>query len=55
MDNVNVFTSEASRCLDVAYPIIGEVYFLVFIEAKQNNFMEGWEQCVAGLLAALKD
>jgi len=27
MDNVDVFTSEASRCVDVAYPIIGEVYF----------------------------
>jgi len=28
---------------------------LVVVEAKQNNFMEGWGQCVAELLAVHKD
>ncbi|WP_089728984.1 hypothetical protein [Candidatus Thiosymbion oneisti] len=97
LDNIDVFTSEASRCENVIYPIIREVYknfvdrytlwshksisidnkltgtpdylistkselgktvlglpVLVVVEAKQNNFMEGWGQCAAELLAAQK-
>jgi len=97
LDNIDVFTSEASRCENVIYPIIREVYksfvdrytlwshksiriddkltgtpdylistkselgktvlglpVLVVVEAKQNNFMESWGQCVAELLAVQK-
>jgi len=97
LDNIDVFTSEASRCENVIYPIIREVYknyvdrytlwshksisiddkltgtpdylistkselgktvlglpVLVVVEAKQNNFMEGWGQCAAELLAVQK-
>lgn len=97
LDNIDVFTSEASRCENVIYPVIREVYksfadrytlwshksisvdskltgtpdylvatkselgktvlglpVLVVVEAKQNNFMEGWGQCAAELLAAQK-
>lgn len=95
LDNMDVFTSESSRCENVIYPIIREVYknfvdrytlwshksigvddkltgtpdylistrselgktvlglpVLVVVEAKQNNFIEGWGQCAAELLAA---
>jgi len=96
-ENIDVFTSEASRCENVIYPAIREVYknfiehytiwshksiryddkltgtpdylistkselgktvlglpILVVVEAKQNNFIEGWGQCLAELLAAQK-
>jgi hypothetical protein len=96
-DYIDVFTSEASRCENVIYPIIREVYkdfvddytlwshkfiqydekltgtpdylistqselgktvlgfpILVVVEAKQNNFIQGWGQCLAGLVAAQK-
>ncbi len=95
LDNIDVFSSEASRCENVIYPILREVYknfvdrytlwshksisydnkltgtpdylistkselgktvlglpVLVVVEAKQNNFIEGWGQCLAELLAA---
>lgn len=93
--NIDVFSSEASRCENVIYPIIRDVYkhytekfslwshksiaydavltgtpdyiiatkselgktvmgipIIVVVEAKQNNFTEGWGQCLAELLAA---
>lgn len=96
-EHIDIFTSEASRCENVIYPIIREVYknfvdrytlwshksiryddqltgtpdylistksqlgktvlglpILVVVEAKQNNFTEGWGQCLAELLAAQK-
>lgn len=95
--NMDVFTSEASRCENVIYPILREIYklfvgryslwshksitydsdltgipdyivstkselgktvlglpIIVVTEAKQNNFMEGWGQCLAELLASQK-
>lgn len=97
LENIDVFTSEASRCENVIYPILREVYksfvdqytlwshksitydhkltgtpdylistkselgktilglpLLVVVEAKQNNFIEGWGQCLAELIAAQK-
>ncbi len=97
LDNIDVFSSEASRCENVIYPVIREVYknfadrytlwshksisvdhkltgtpdylistkselgktvlglpILVIAEAKQNNFVEGWGQCLAELVAAQK-
>jgi len=97
LDNIDVFASEASRCENVIYPVMREVYknfvdrytlwshksisidntltgtpdylistrselgktvlglpVLVVVEAKQNNFVEGWGQCVAELLAVQK-
>jgi hypothetical protein len=96
-ENIDVFTSEASRCENVIYPILREVYksfahkytlwshksitydnkltgtpdylistkselgktilglpLVVVVEAKQNNFIEGWGQCLAELIAAQK-
>lgn len=96
-ENIDVFTSEASRCENVIYPILREVYksfaekytlwshksisydnkltgtpdylistkselgktilglpLIVVVEAKQNNFIEGWGQCLAELIAAQK-
>ncbi|HEY9596890.1 MAG TPA: hypothetical protein V6D33_04410 [Cyanophyceae cyanobacterium] len=96
-ENIDVFTSEASRCENVIYPILREVYksfahkytlwshksisydnkltgtpdylistkselgktilglpLMVVVEAKQNNFIEGWGQCLAELIAAQK-
>ena len=93
--NIDVFSSEASRCENVIYPIIRDVYkhyvevyslwshkalsydkvltgipdylitsksslgktilglpVVVVVEAKQNNFTEGWGQCLAELLAS---
>jgi hypothetical protein len=92
---LDVFSSEASRCENVIYPILREVYkryaanyslwshksllcdevlsgipdylitsrselgknilgqpIVVVVEAKQNNFTEGWGQCLAELVAA---
>lgn len=97
LENIDVFTSEASRCENVIYPILREVYksfvdkytlwshkpitydhkltgtpdylistkselgktilglpLVVVVEAKQNNFIEGWGQCLAELIAAQK-
>lgn len=94
---IEVFSSEASRCENVIYPIVREVYkryvskyslwshkalsydevltgtpdylitsrsplgktilgrpVLVIVEAKQNNFTEGWGQCLAEMVAAQK-
>jgi hypothetical protein len=95
--NMDVFSSEASRCENVIYPIIRDVYkhhveiyslwshkslsydkvltgipdyiitsksslgktilgspVVIVVEAKQNNFIEGWGQCLAELLASQK-
>jgi len=97
LENIDVFTSEASRCENVIYPILREVYknfvekytiwshksisydskltgtpdylistkselgktilglpIVVVVEAKQNNFTEGWGQCLAELIAVQK-
>lgn len=94
---LDVFTSEASRCENIIYPILRDVYkgfveryalwshkslsydqqlhgtpdylittrsdlgktvlgfpVVVVVEAKQNNFTEGWGQCLAELVAAQK-
>jgi hypothetical protein len=93
--HIEVFSSEASRCENVIYPIIRDVYkhhvkiyslwshkslhydevltgipdyimtsksklgktilgvpIIVIVEAKQNNFISGWGQCLAELVAA---
>ncbi len=95
--HIDVFSSEYSRCENVIYPLIRDVYkhyvadyalwshralsynevltgvpdylitsksalgktvlglpVVVVVEAKQNNFMEGWGQCLAELLVAQK-
>jgi len=95
--HIDVFSSEFSRCENVIYPIIRDVYkhyaadyalwshralshdkvltgvpdylitsksalgktvlglpVVVVVEAKQNNFIEGWGQCLAELLVAQK-
>lgn len=95
--NIDVFSSEASRCENVIYPIIRDVYksyvgkyslwshksishdqvlsgtpdyiistkselgktvlgipIVVVVEAKQNNFTQGWGQCLAELVAVQK-
>lgn len=95
--NMDVFTSEASRCENVIYPILREIYksfveryalwshkaityngdltgipdyiistksdlgktvlglpIVVVTEARQNNFTEGWVQCLAEMLASQK-
>ena len=95
--HIDVFSSEASRCENVIYPIIRDVYkhhvgkyslwshkslsyddvltgtpdyiitsksslgktvlgrpVIIIVEAKQNNFTEGWGQCLAELLASQK-
>ncbi len=95
--HIDIFASEASRCENVIYPIIRDVFkhyvacyalwshktlsydailtgipdylitskselgktmlglpIVVLVEAKQNNFSEGWGQCLAELLAAQK-
>lgn len=92
---LDVFTSEASRCENIIYPILRHVYkgfveqyvlwshkslsydqklhgtpdylittrselgktvlgfpLVIVVEAKQNNFTEGWGQCLAELIAA---
>ena len=95
--NIDVFSSEASRCENVIYPLLRDVYkryanqyslwshkslsydevltgipdylitsksslgktmlgcpLVLVVEAKQNNFTEGWGQCLAELVAAQK-
>lgn len=95
--NFDIFTSEASRCENVIYPILREVCkkfvsgyslwshksisadstlsgtpdyiiakrselgknvlgepLVVVVEAKQNDFTQGWGQCLAELVAAQK-
>ena len=95
--NFDIFTSEASRCENVIYPILREVCkkfvsgyslwshksifadsvlsgtpdyiiakrselgknvlghpLVVVVEAKQNNFTQGWGQCLAELVAVQK-
>jgi hypothetical protein len=95
--HIDVFSSEASRCENVIYPVLREVYksyvahyalwshralsyddtltgipdylitsksklgktmpgkpIVVVVEAKQNNFTEGWGQCLAELVASQK-
>lgn len=94
---IDVLASEASRCENIIYPVLREVFkgmidryalwshkglryderlhgtpdylittkselgktvlgmpIVVVVEAKQNNFTEGWGQCVAELVAAQK-
>jgi hypothetical protein len=96
-ENIDIFSSEASRCENIIYPILREVYkhfterytlwshkgisydsklngipdylfstkselgktvlglpILLVVEAKQNNFIEGWGQCLAELVAVQK-
>ena len=95
--NMDIFTSESSRCENVIYPILREVYkvfvdkyalwshksityddklngtpdylfstkselgktvlgfpILIVVEAKKNDFSEGWGQCLAELIAVQK-
>lgn len=97
LKNMDVFASEASRCENVIYPILREIYksfvaryalwshkaitynsdltgipdyiistkselgktvlglpIIVVTEAEQNNFTEGWGQCLAEMLASQK-
>ena len=97
MENVNVFSSEASRCEAVIFPILREAYkayadtyalwirepitydetlngtpdylvatkselgmtvigapLVILVEAKKNDFDQGWGQCLAELVAAQK-
>lgn len=92
---LDIFSSEASRCENIIYPILREVYkhyaenyvlwshkalsyddvltgipdylfalrselgktmlglpIIAVVEAKQNNFTEGWGQCLAEIIAA---
>ena len=97
MENVNVFSSEASRCEAIIFPILREAYkayadtyalwirepiiydetlngtpdylvatkselgmtvigvpLVILVEAKKNDFDQGWGQCLAELVAAQK-
>ena len=97
MENVNVFSSEASRCEAIIFPILRETYkayadtyalwirepiiydetlngtpdylvatkselgmtvvgtpLVMLVEAKKNDFEQGWGQCLAELVAAQK-
>lgn len=97
MENVNVFSSEASRCEAIIFPILREAYkayantyalwirepitydetlngtpdylvatkselgmtvvgtpLIIAVEAKKNDFEQGWGQCLAELVAAQK-
>ena len=97
MENVNVFSSEASRCEALIFPILRETYkayvdtyalwirepiiydetlngtpdylvatkselgmtvigtpLIMLVEAKKNDFEQGWGQCLAELVAAQK-
>ena len=97
MQNINVFSSEASRCEAIIFPILREVYkayadnyalwirepiiydeilsgtpdyliatkselgitvvgtpLIMLVEAKKNDFEQGWAQCLAELVAAQK-
>lgn len=96
-NHIDIFTSEASRCENIIYPILREVYksyadkyslwshksisynnqlggtpdyiistkselgktvlgrpLLVIVEAKKNDFEQGWGQCLSALVAAQK-
>jgi len=96
-EHIDIFISEASRCENIIYPILREVYknfvekyslwshksisyneeltgtpdyiistrsdlgktviglpLVLITEAKQNNFIEGWGQCLAEMTAAQK-
>ena len=96
-NQIDIFSSEASRCENIIYPLIRDVYkhyyhqcslwshkffsydeiltgtpdyiistkselgktilgipIVLIVEAKQNNFIEGWGQCLAELLAVQK-
>lgn len=95
--HINVFSSEASRCENVIYPVLRDVYknyvewfalwshelisyddvlsgtpdylistksalgktvpgipIVIVVEAKRNNFIKGWGQCLAELVAVQK-
>ena len=97
MENFNVFSSEASRCEAIIFPILRETYktyadtyalwirepiiydetlngtpdylvatkselgmtvvgtpLVMLVEAKKNDFEQGWGQCLAELVAAQK-
>ena len=97
MENVNVFSSEASRCEAIIFPVLREAYkaytdtyalwirepiiydetlngtpdylvatkselgmtvvgtpLIILVEAKKNDFEQGWGQCLAELVAAQK-
>jgi hypothetical protein len=97
MENINVFSSEASRCEAIIFPVLREAYkayadtyalwikasitydetlsgtpdyfvatkselgmtvvgtpLIMLVEAKKNDFEEGWGQCLAELVAAQK-
>ena len=97
MENINVFSSEASRCEAIIFPVLREVYkmyadnyalwirepiiydetlsgtpdylvatkselgitvlgtpLIMLVEAKKNDFEQGWAQCLAELVAAQK-
>ena len=96
-DHIDIYTSEASRCETIIFPILREVYkdytqqcalwiqkplsydedlsgtpdyiiatksilgktvlgepWLIIVEAKKNDFEQGWGQCLAELVAAQK-
>ncbi|AOX00726.1 hypothetical protein BJP34_15900 [Moorena producens PAL-8-15-08-1] len=95
--NMDIYTSESSRCENIIYPILREVYkdfidkytlwshksitydaklngtpdylfsrkselgktvlgfpIVIVVEAKKNDFSEGWGQCLAELIAVQK-
>ena len=95
--NMDIYTSESSRCENIIYPILREVYktfldeytlwshksitydaklngtpdylfstkselgktvlglpIVIIVEAKKNDFREGWGQCLAELIAVQK-
>ena len=97
LENINVFSSEASRCESIIFPVLREAYkayattyalwirepitydetlsgtpdylvatkselgmtvvgtpLIILVEAKKNDFEEGWGQCLAELVAAQK-
>ena len=97
LQHINVFSSEASRCEAIIFPVLREVYkaygdnyalwirepivydetlsgtpdyliatkselgmtvvgipLIVLVEAKKNDFEQGWGQCLAELVAAQK-
>ncbi len=97
LDHIDIFTSEPSRCENIIYPILREIYknyadnyslwshksisyndrlsgtpdymistkselgktvlgqpLLIIVEAKKNDFEQGWGQCLAELVTAQK-
>ena len=97
LQHINVFSSEASRCEAIIFPVLREVYkaygdnyalwirepivydetlsgtpdyliatkselgmtvvgipLIILVEAKKNDFEQGWGQCLAELVAAQK-